>query len=148
MGMTHDTYFPAAQAPLSNVTNFFTALAFIPISKSFVAAGNAKGGNPQGIDESEAPHIWVEESYMWSDPADDGKIDDFIENVNADIGASLESQGLASPYLYLNDADSNQPVFKGYPAENLRRLKETGAKYNPAMIFTKLMPGGWKVEAA
>lgn len=50
--------------------------------------------------------------------------------------------------IYLNDADLDQPVFAGYPAENVQRLKEIRAKYDPGMIYTNLMPGGFKVAHA
>ncbi|KAI9734316.1 MAG: hypothetical protein M1834_002420 [Cirrosporium novae-zelandiae] len=146
--MIHDTYFSTVQTQLANVTNFFAGLAFMPITHQYIAAGNAAGGNPQGISESRGPYIWVEQSYMWSDAADDDKINNFLTSINANITTWLDSRDLGSKYLYLNDADAIQPVFQGYPAENLRRLKDIRNKYDPGMVYTKMMPGGWKVEDA
>jgi hypothetical protein len=39
-------------------------------------------------------------------------------------------------------------VFEGYAAENLVRLKEIREKYDPVMVYTKQMPGGFKVAFA
>ena len=43
-------------------------------------------------------------------------------------------------YLYLNDADLDQPVFEGYPVENVVRLQAIRDRYDPGMVFTNLMP--------
>lgn len=146
MSIIHDTYFTAAQAQLSNVTNFFTGVAFMPISENYIAAGNKRGGDPMGVDTSNAPYIWIEQSLSWPNPADDSKIEEFLTSVNAEISSKLESLGVTSPFLYLNDADAGQPVFEGYPKQNVERLKKIRARYDPDMIFTNLMPGGWKIE--
>ena len=146
MSIIHDTYFTAAQAQLSNVTNFFTGVAFMPISKNYIAAGNERGGDPMGVDVSKAPYIWIEQSLSWPDPADDSKIEEFLTSVNAEISSKLENLGVTSPFLYLNDADAGQLVFEGYPKQNVERLKKIRAQYDPDKIFTDLMPGGWKIE--
>jgi hypothetical protein len=65
--------------------------------------------------------------------------------VNANITSQLEAVNATAKYLYLNDADPDQPVFEGYPVENVRRLQLIRDKYDPLMIFTNLMPGGFKV---
>lgn len=54
----------------------------------------------------------------------------------------------SSPFLYLNYSGDTQDVFAGYPADNVERLKSVRAKYDPYLVFTNLMPGGWKVESA
>jgi hypothetical protein len=145
----HDTYFAAAQAKLSNLQFFFTSLALMPVAKKFFEAGAKNGGNPMGVSISDAPYIWVETSITWASPADDGVIHEFATSVIADTNARLgELGGVVSQFLYLNDAHDNQPVFEGYPPENLRWLKRVRAKYDPTMIFTDLMPGGWKVAHA
>lgn len=146
MSIIHDTYFTAAQAQLSNVTNFFTGVAFMPISENYISAGNDRGGDPMGVDASKAPYIWIEQSLSWPDPADDSKIEEFLTSVNAEISSKLENLGVTSPFLYLNDADAGQPVFGGYPKQNVERLKKIRAQYDPDKIFTDLMPGGWKIE--
>lgn len=51
-------------------------------------------------------------------------------------------------YLYLNDADADQDAFEAYGKESVDRLKEIRDKYDPSKVYTDLMPGGFKVDAA
>lgn len=68
--------------------------------------------------------------------------------VNANITAQLAAINATKAYNYLNDVDQDQDVFGGYPAANVERLKSIRDKYDPEMVFTDLMPGGWKVAQA
>ena len=147
MDIVHNTWFTGVQKELSSVQNFFTGVAFMPIAKNYIIAGNKRGGDPMGVDSSKAPYIWVEESMMWSNPADDAKIDAFLKSVNKDIDSQLGPKGYQAPYLYLNDADKGQPVFQGYTKGSVQKLKAIRAKYDPKRAFTDLMPGGWKVDS-
>ncbi|OBT98862.1 hypothetical protein VE01_03298 [Pseudogymnoascus verrucosus] len=147
MDIVHDTFFDAVKAAgLADSADFFVGLAWNSITTSFLEASNSGTGCPQGV--AEEPLFWVEEAFTWGDSADDEKIDNFIKTVNANITTQLEAIGATSPYIYLNDADADQPVFQGYPAENLKRLQRIRAKYDPLKIYTNLMPGGFKVAHA
>jgi hypothetical protein len=147
MDIVHDTFFDAVKAAgLADSADFFVGLAWNSITTSFLEASNSGTGCPQGV--AEEPLFWVEEAFTWGDSADDEKIDNFIKTVNANITTQLEAIGATSPYIYLNDADADQPVFQGYPAENLKRLQQIRAKYDPLKIYTNLMPGGFKVAHA
>lgn len=149
MGLVFDTFFAQVEELMANVTNGGATLAVMPITEAFIV--NNRGGNesadPFGIDASRAPYIWLEEAFQYTDAADTDYIDEVIVAVRAAIDAVLPEE-VKSPYLYLNDADKGQPVFEGYAAENLDRLKTIRAKYDPAGIYTTQMPGGWKVEDA
>lgn len=147
MDIVHDTFYDAVKAEgLAELDDFFVGLAWNSITTSFLEASNSGIGCPQGVVEE--PLFWVEQAFTWGDSADDEKIDNFVKTVNADITAKLEAINATSPYIYLNDADGDQPVFQGYPAENLKRLQRIRAKYDPLMIYTNLMPGGFKVAHA
>ena len=147
MSIIHDTYMEAAQRQLPALGTFITGVAFMPITKQYIMAGNINGGDPQGVDPTGAPYIWIEESITYTDSITDATIDEFFKDVNANISIQLKEHGInTAPFLYLNDADKGQPVFEGYPPENLERLRRIRAKYDPAKIFTNLMPGGWKVD--
>jgi hypothetical protein len=146
MNIVHDTFFDAAKTKLSNVTDLFLGLAWNSITTKFIEASNSGDGCPQGVEE--VPQFWVEEAYSYHSAEDDAVIEDFVQTVNANITAQLQDVGATAKYIYLNDADADQQVFQGYPAESLQRLKEIRAKYDPGMVYTNLMPGGFKVEHA
>lgn len=143
--IVHDAYLSAARE-VTGVSGFMAALAFVPISEAFVTASNANGGSPQGVDASQAPYFWIEENISWSDGADDATAEAFIDSVNQDIDSKLGS--MKASFYYLNDAAPTQPVWQGFPAANVAKLKEIRAKYDPNLVYTNLMPGGWKVAHA
>lgn len=147
MGLVFDTFFAQVESLMANVTNGGATLAVMPITEAFIA--NNRGGNesadPMGIDASKAPYIWLEEAFQYTEAADTEYIDTVITTVRAAIEAVLPADVVA-PYIYLNDADKDQPVFEGYASENVQRLKEIRAKYDPAGTYTTQMPGGFKVE--
>lgn len=146
MQLFHDTYLSMVTEYFADVDIWITGLAMNVISKEYVLAGIANGGpDPIGLDPELAPYIMFEESITWYDSADDDTIDAFYAAFNANITAQLEPLNVLTPFVYLNDANGAQDVFGGYPAENVERLKEIRAKYDPDMVYTNLMYGGWKV---
>jgi hypothetical protein len=147
MDIVHDTFFAYVEKHnLTALSDFFVGLAWNSITTKFIQASNSGIGCPQGVPEE--PVFWVEEAITWGDPADDAVIDAFVLDVNADINSKLEQINATRSYIYLNDAETDQAVFQGYPAENLAKLKSIRAKYDPLKIYTNLMPGGFKVEHA
>ena len=142
MEIVHNTYFDATPE-LYNVSHFFTCLAFNSITTKFIEVSNSGVGYPQGVEEK--PLFWAEEAFTWGDPADDPIIEKWITGVNGNITSQLEAINATAKYLYLNDADPDQPVFERYPVKNVLRLQGIRDKCDPGMVFTNLMRGGFKV---
>ncbi|CAG8983262.1 hypothetical protein HYALB_00002698 [Hymenoscyphus albidus] len=144
MRVVHDTFLDGIQKHnLKKVDQFFSSIAYNTITPAFAKLSQ---GMPQGIPQEAA--FWSEQAVSWVKPEGSPKVRAFIDDVNANITAQLEKSGELRPYLYLNDAELSQPVFQGYPLENLARLKEIRAKYDPNRVYTDQMPGGFKVEHA
>ncbi|GME45895.1 putative FAD binding domain-containing protein [Neofusicoccum parvum] len=151
MQIIHDMWFDALARDLSDVANLIMGVAFMPMVPSYFAASMTDGGDPMGVDPSDGPYLWIEQSFMWSDPADDDRIAAFLETVNPQIKAAVDAavgEDVWHKYLYLNDADYDQPVFEGYPKANVMMMQMVREKYDPERVFTDLMPGGWKVDRA
>jgi hypothetical protein len=141
-----DTYYSEIKE-LAAVNRFFTAFSVMPITDRVISSSAANGGNPLGLNEESAPAMWLVESPSWLDAVDDATVDEVHAKANAKITANLKAAGFSElPFVYLSDADKGQPVFAGYGQENWDRLKEIRARYDPEMVYTKLMPGGAKVE--
>ncbi|KAF2178031.1 FAD-binding domain-containing protein [Zopfia rhizophila CBS 207.26] len=143
LDIVHDTFFSKLEE--SGIPNplpgFFTGLAFNAVTKTMA---EQSADSPQGLDPE--PAFWVEESLTWKNEADDAEIEEWVRSVNKEIEKRLVEVDGKSRYVYLNDADKGQEVFKAYGEENLTRLKEIRGKYDPGRVFTDLMPGGFKVE--
>lgn len=145
-----DTYFEV-MAPLAAVEGFFTAFSLMPITTNVVAASAANGGNPLGLTlgPDSVPALWLVESPQWVHAADDATVVAAHAEANRQIAANLAAAGFTElPFVYLSDAEKGQSVFPAYGAENLAKLKNIRDRYDPGMVYTKLMPGGVKVAYA
>lgn len=149
MGTVFDTFFDVVKPRMAYITGAGAGLAIMAFPASFIVNNRGENitGDPMGIDASKAPYIWVEQTFIYALPSDTELVDLVITAANAAIDEALD-EDMKSPYLYLNDANQGQPVFEGYAPENLQRLKEIRAKYDPAGVYTTQMPGGWKVAGA
>lgn len=145
MNIVHDTYFDAVRSSgiANRLPGFFTGLAFNAITRTFA---EASAGTPQNIPAE--PAFWIEESLTWESAEDDAEIEEWVRNVNVEIETKLAAVNGTSRYVYLNDADKGQAVFEAYGEESLKRLRSIRVKYDPARVFTDLMPGGFKVDPA
>lgn len=50
------------------------------------------------------------------------------------------------PWVYMNYADKSQQPLASYGTGNVKKLKETAAKYDADEVFQKLCPGGFKIS--
>ncbi|KAK7730828.1 hypothetical protein SLS57_001663 [Botryosphaeria dothidea] len=148
--VVHDTFLDFIATELSGVIGYQFTTAFMVIPESFALAAQANGGDPAGLDPSRAPYIWVQEVWTWTNPADDALISSAFDSMHARIEANLDEllgpgdDDVRDPFIHLNHADYVQPVFEGYPNASLARLREVRDKYDPDLVFTELMDGGWK----
>ena len=60
-----------------------------------------------------------------------------------EFAATIENGNLE--WEYLNYADGSQNPLESYGKENLRKMREAAAKYDPDLVFQKLCPGGFKL---
>lgn len=149
MEVVHDTYYGLMQTALMGRMGkvWIGGLTAMPISKQFFAASTVNGGNPMGLKPSDGPHIWFEINLAFGNKQEyDDLATEFLNEFERRLEENLAAEGIKRPaYLYLNDAGKGQPVFEGYPSDSLQRLQNIRAKYDPDMVLTRLMPGGWKV---
>lgn len=148
MQIIHDSYFAMAQEYLADVEDWITGMALNIVSKEFAVASITNGGDPMGLDPNAAPYLWIEESIAWKNAADDATVQAFYDAVNANLTAQLEPRGVLHDFVYMNDANAKQDVFAGYPKSSVQLLKMVREKYDPDMVFTNQMPGGFKVAHA
>lgn len=143
--IVHDNFFDslAANGLADRVPGFFTGLAYNAVTPTMA---RESAGLPQNIPQEAA--FWVEQSVSWSDAADDAAIEEWIVSADAAMDEELKKIDGTNRYLYLNDADADQNVFEAYGKESVDRLKEIRDKYDPSKVYTDLMPGGFKVDAA
>lgn len=146
VAIVHDTFMSVAKRSIPDGV-LVAALAFPAVTEKYITASRANGGDPQSLDLSGAPYIWVEESVTSLATTKDADVDAFYETVNGEIQKNLDAEGIElARFIYLNDANPAQRVWEGFDPENVQRLKNIRAKYDPGRVFTDLMPGGFKVD--
>lgn len=65
----------------------------------------------------------------------------------ADVKAFSETiEGGGIDWIYMNYADPSQDVLASYGPENVSRMRQAAAKYDPDQIFQRLCPGGFKIS--
>lgn len=64
----------------------------------------------------------------------------------AEIDAYAASVGGGVAFRYPNYADGSQHPLATFGAENIRKMKEAAAKYDPAQVFQTRVPGGFKIS--
>ncbi|KAK3376566.1 hypothetical protein B0T24DRAFT_222372 [Lasiosphaeria ovina] len=73
---------------------------------------------------------------------------DFMDVVVVTLYANVD--GIEKPpaydWTYLNYADKSQRVLESYGVENVGKIREAARKYDPAEIFQRLCPGGFKIS--
>jgi hypothetical protein len=50
-------------------------------------------------------------------------------------------------WTYLNYADPSQDSLSSYGTENIKKMRNVAAKYDPDRVFQRLCPGGYKLSA-
>lgn len=56
-----------------------------------------------------------------------------------------KENGLARDFVYMCDAGEYQDPFAGFAPENVERMREIRAAYDPEKTFSKLNWGGFKL---
>lgn len=129
----------------ANISGFTPTMAFQPVSVNILAQMQKNGGNALGLTPEDGPLVIQNMDWAWDDAADDEVVQyaakEFIDRSNA----TAVAMGLESSFVYLNYAGFDQPVYEGYGAENLQRLRAVKEKYDPDNVFGRLWPGYFKL---
>jgi hypothetical protein len=127
----YKTYFNAVFSALSELDLCFTGMSSFPISKRFLAASAGKNLSINGlhIPKGEPIRITpknlivVELSLSYANNATyEPIVTKFLHGIGGKSREALCKQGFEDMillWMYLNDADKGQHVFRGYPVENV-----------------------------
>lgn len=64
------------------------------------------------------------------------EIESYAKSVDGNVG-----------FRYLNYSDSSQDPLGSYGKENIKRMRDAAAKYDPDGVFQTRVPGGFKVSS-
>ncbi|KAJ5009822.1 hypothetical protein K4K57_008159 [Colletotrichum sp. SAR 10_99] len=129
--------------------DFAFQMVLQPLPVSFGKHSAVRGGNMFGLEhikddcvllvwtvEVATPELRTTVAF----PALKGAIDEieaYAKSVNGDV-----------KFRYLNYCDASQDPLGSYGEENVRKMREAAEKYDPAGVFQRRVPGGFKISKA
>jgi hypothetical protein len=128
---------------IKNTTEGFMAAVLQPVSSRVAQFGGHNGGNALGL--TSVNQTWLAIVTGWGFQTDDLKVHSAGDAMVKAVSETAQTRGKHLPYIFMNDASWNQDVLGSYGAENLQRLKDVRARYDPDQVFHKLVPGGFKL---
>ncbi|KAK8880052.1 FAD-dependent monooxygenase [Apiospora arundinis] len=123
-----------------------TGFVVQPFTRAGVQHGNSRGGNPVGLVDTLQNHLTY--SVQWADSANDGEALAAIRGFTDRVEELLKKRGLFLRTKMMNDAGDAQNVLGSYGEENLKRLKDVSARYDPLGVFQKLQNNGFLLSKA
>ncbi|PVH97255.1 FAD-binding domain-containing protein [Periconia macrospinosa] len=127
--------------------NFLTECLFQPLPMKIGRRSAERGGNIMGVSEQpEDGVLWVAIAIVEKPEQEKlayPKLQAWGEAVR-EYASSIDN-GLL-PWVYMNYADKSQQPLASYGEENVKKLKDVAARYDPGEVFQKLCPGGFKVS--
>jgi hypothetical protein len=130
---------------IQDVPGIVFSVVMDPLPPQFYA--HIIGGNALGFeDRQEKPLAILLVSPTWSEGKDDIKVEAAAKALTITISEELEKLGVLDPFIYLNYAARWQDPISGYGSSTVERLERIQREYDPAEVFTKQVPGGFKID--
>jgi hypothetical protein len=130
--------------PLANQGSLTFQAFTVPAMKQM----SKKGGNALGLSPADGPLMHTLLYMVWEDASKDDQLNQAAMDFMNAAKAEAKNRNVYNRYIYLNYAGPYQNVIPSYGNENLAKLKSIAKIYDPAAVFQKLQPGGFKLEGA
>ncbi|KAI0506263.1 hypothetical protein F5B22DRAFT_639287 [Xylaria bambusicola] len=104
-----------------------------PASPATAQLGKDKGENVLGLEK--VTQTWWSFVAEWSDSVNDERASQGLDVLQQGIARLAEEQGQSLDFLSMNAAKYSQDVLGSYGQENVARLSNTAAKYDPEGFF-------------
>ncbi|KAI5924816.1 hypothetical protein F4810DRAFT_700572 [Camillea tinctor] len=126
--------------------NFLTAMFLQPIPSYIGQIGHQRGGNMLGLDNIEDNALLWTTGTSANTAGDHAVAQAGLNAMTAQLKEISKSTATDLDFLYLNYADANQDILGNYGAKNIQHMRDVAARYDPAEIFQKRIPGGFKLS--
>lgn len=136
----------AVFAPLfknSTVPGLRLSVVLQPLTSSMLAKGCGK--NSLGLCPSDGNLVILDLTVQWSLSQNSDAVNAASEALISQVTAAAEGRGLLHPYIYLNYALQSQDPISAYGNKSVANMRAMSKKFDPAQVFQKLVPGGFKL---
>lgn len=130
---------------VKDVTNVTFALVLEPLPPAIYKRHAAT--NVLGFADRIEALVIVEVSVAWANESDDALVNSTARALMDDIIAEAKNLGGYDPYIFANYADKAQAqdVIASYGSESVAFLRKVRQDVDPKGVFTRLVPGGYKI---
>lgn len=142
----HYESYSSSLAKASGGTGFESFLVFQPISINVLEAMQKNGGNALGLKPSDGPLMLVQLATTWDNEGLDDAVETGSECFIDDVEDMAKEIGLLRGFVYMNYAGKSQDVLARYGAENLAKLRNIAAKWDPEGLLQQLWKGYFQLD--
>ncbi|CAD6445787.1 c4d7b7e9-803e-4d51-ae8f-91bde273656d [Sclerotinia trifoliorum] len=135
----------ASLPSIESLSGITWSLSLAPLPTNIPAKSAPLGGNVLGVTPEDGPLIVVLLTATWADISDDTLVTDTAQAIFDKIDSFATTKGYLNDWQYLNYAANSQDPIDGYGATNKAILQAASRKYDPAGVFQKGVPGGFKL---
>ncbi|KAH7312505.1 hypothetical protein B0I35DRAFT_513840 [Stachybotrys elegans] len=129
------------------VDSFSTFFFMQPLPSYMGSIGKQRGGNVLGLDSlRDNAIIWTAGVSVSSNEADFALARALLQEASAQIQAFAASEDGVVDFIYLNYAGAEQDPLGSYGAEQVEFMRDVAARYDPAGVFQRRVPGGFKIS--
>lgn len=137
--------FTASLEEVKDINGLTWSMSFEPLPPQVY--GRAAGANALGLGGRSGTRVVCLFSHAWSDGADTERATAAAAALVAAVDKAARELGAYDPFVYLNYAGDWQDPISSYGGESLRRLRELRDRVDPTGVFTRLVPGGFKIPS-
>ncbi|KAL3264517.1 hypothetical protein ABHI18_000732 [Aspergillus niger] len=112
-----------------------------PFGKAAVQAGKERGENIMGHES--VPQCWWVFTCEWPKDGDDAAAQSAVDIISEKVQYLAKEKGLLLDFKCMSFATASQKVLGSYGVDNIKRMQEVAAKYDPEGVFQKLQNGGF-----
>ncbi|OKL57121.1 hypothetical protein UA08_07505 [Talaromyces atroroseus] len=113
-----------------------------PVGSAGVQVGRDRGDNVMGLES--VPQCWWVFTCEWpKDDSDDAAAQKAVDTMVESVQSLAKTKGLLLDYLCMSFATGSQKVLRSYGTDNVKRMQEAAAKYDPEGVFQELQHDGF-----
>lgn len=128
---------------LKEVPNIVFALVLEPLPPAIYS--RHADTNSLGLGNRKDALIVTLISVTWFTSEDDDLIHQSAQGLLDSINSAADRLGCRDPYIYLNYAGKNQDPIASYGSDSIEHLLQVRDRVDPTLVFTKQVPGGYKL---
>lgn len=130
---------------VEDVANIVWSISLEPLPTIFYKKADTT--NSLGLSDRNKPLVITLLTAMWTDEADDAKVEKTARKMLVDIETRAKELGEYDPFVYVNYAAPWQDPIASYGKESIERLKKVRERVDPKGVFTHRVTGAFKLPA-